>query len=300
MKTELNKKQLGIYLAFAFGLAWAVGLIIYLTGGLKDSPQLVPGLSLAVILLALGYMWAPALAHIFTRLVTGQGWSDLLLRMEFKKCWKYILAAWFLPGVFTIIGAVVFFLIFPANYDPNLGVLQEILKAKTPNMNVSPWMIILANTIQAFLIAPIINSFFTFGEEFGWRGYLLPNLLPLGERKAFLISGIIWGLWHAPIIAMGHNYGLTYPGFPWTGILTMTWFCILAGTFIGWLSLKAKNIWPAVIGHAAINGIAGLATYFVKGTPNPIIGPLPVGLLGSAGFLAAAVWIYFQTRPVTE
>ena len=35
-------------------------------------------------------------------------------------------------------------------------------------------------------------------KELGWRGYLLPKLMPLGEKKALLISGLIWGLWHAP------------------------------------------------------------------------------------------------------
>ena len=281
MNTSIDRKRLYTYLGFAFGIAWIVGLIIYLTGGLENSPQLAPGITLAFILVALVYMWAPALANIFTRLVTRQGWSDLLLKLEFKKCWKQILAAWILPAVMTVLGAAVYFLIFPAQFDSNLTTLQEMMKTSAPQMDVNPWLLILGNTIQAILIAPIINSFFTFGEEFGWRGYLLPVLLPLGERKALLVSGIIWGIWHAPVIAMGHNFGLDYPGFPWLGILTMIWFCILTGIFLGWLSLRAKNIWPAIIGHAAVNGIAGLSILFSVGNPNPILGPMPVGLIGS-------------------
>ncbi|NLF50275.1 MAG: CPBP family intramembrane metalloprotease [Leptolinea sp.] len=151
--------------------------------------------------------------------------------------------------------------------------------------------------IQAMLIAPIINSFFTFGEEFGWRGFLQPTLMPLGERKALVVTGIIWGVWHAPVIAMGHNYGLSYPGFPWTGILGMVWFCVLLGIFLGWLSLRAKNVWPAVIGHAAINGIAGLPVYFSTGDQNPLLGPLPVGIIGSIAFFAVAVWMFWKSKP---
>ena len=152
---------------------------------------------------------------------------------------------------------------------------------------------------MAILIAPIINSFFTFGEEFGWRGYLLPNLLPLGEKKAFLISGVIWGLWHAPVIAMGHNFGLDYPGFPWLGILAMIWFCILAGTFLGWLSIRGGSVWPAVIGHAAINGISGLPILFMLAKPNMLLGPSPVGLIGSVGYLAVFIWIFLSKKKET-
>ncbi|NLF50276.1 MAG: hypothetical protein GX577_03995 [Leptolinea sp.] len=91
----IDRKRLFIYLGFAFGIAWLAGLIIYLTGGLVDSPVLVPGtpLTLALVLLSFVYMWAPALGNLLTRLITRQGWSDLLLRMQFKNCWKPLLAA---------------------------------------------------------------------------------------------------------------------------------------------------------------------------------------------------------------
>lgn len=39
------------------------------------------------------------------------------------------------------------------------------------------------------------------------------------------ITGVIWGLWHAPAIVMGHNYGMGYAGFPIAGILIMTLAC---------------------------------------------------------------------------
>jgi CAAX protease family protein len=56
---------------------------------------------------------------------------------------------------------------------------------------------------------------FAFGEEYGWRGYLLPKLLPLGEVRAAIVVGIIWGLWHAPLLIAGLNY----PGVnPWIAI----------------------------------------------------------------------------------
>ena len=99
MNNGLDVKRLGIFLALAFGLAWIIGLVIFLTGGLVNSPVLVPQLqlTLAVVLLAVGYMWAPALAHVLTRLLTREGWQDTWLRPHFKRGWRYWLAAWVVP-----------------------------------------------------------------------------------------------------------------------------------------------------------------------------------------------------------
>ena len=298
MELQINRKRLAIFLAFAFGIAWAVGLIVYLTGGIANSPEIIPGskITLALILISLGYMGAPALANVFTRLVTRQGWNDLYLAPLFKKNWKFWVAAVISPAFLTIIGGGIYFLIFPTQFDANLTVLLKMMSASPSGISINPWLIVLSQLLAGILVAPIINSFFTFGEEFGWRGYLLPNLLPIGEKKAFLVTGVIWGLWHAPVIAMGHNFGLGYPGAPWLGILVMTWFCVLAGTFLGWLSIRAGSVWPAVIGHAAINGISGLPMIFVLGKQNLLLGPLPVGIIGSAGFLAVFIWIFMSKK----
>ncbi len=268
MKTNMIESTL-YYLAFAFGLAWLFGLIVFLTGGIANSPEAISGskITVALLLISLGYMWAPALANLFTRLVTHQGWDDLLVKLNFKKGWKLWLAAWVGPALMTIAGGAIYFLIFPAQYDGNLTMLQKMLESTPGYGSVSPWLMVLGQLISAILVAPVINSFFTFGEEFGWRGYMLPLLLPLGEKKAFLVSGVIWGLWHAPVIVMGHNFGMDYPGFPWLGILVMTWFCILAGTFLGWASLRERASGRLLLAMQAINGIAGLAILFQLGKP---------------------------------
>ncbi len=80
--------------------------------------------------------------------------------------------------------------------------------------NIPMGVIVAAQVVMAFTIAPVINMLFTLGEELGWRGYLLPKLLPLGQWNAILVSGVVWGGWHASAIAQGHNY----PGYPVLGI----------------------------------------------------------------------------------
>ena len=297
MMVPLDRKRILIFLSIAFGIAWATALVIALTGGMVNSPTLAPGLTLAVILLACVYMMAPALAHIFTRILTREGWQANGLRLNFRHGWKFWLAAWVLPALFTVLGAAVYFLLFPATFDHDLAAIRIMLAGSGPAWSaVAPALMILFVILQGVLISPIVNGVFTFGEEFGWRAYLLPKLMPLGGRRAVLVSGVIWGVWHAPIIAMGHNYGLVYPGYPWLGMLAMVLFCVAAGAFLSWVTLRAGSVWPAVIGHAAINGISGLSALVLIGQPNPLLGPLPTGVVGMLGWLITAALIFMSTR----
>ena len=300
MNRTLDRRRILIYLAFAFGVAWVTSLVIYLTGGLAESPVLIPELnvSLALVLLAGPVMWSPAVAHVLTRLVTGEGWERPFLRPRLRQGWPTWLIAWLLPGLLTIAGMAAFFLLFPRYYDPSLGMLREMLSARLPEgvevEALNLWTLAAVQAAQALLLAPIINSVATFGEEFGWRAYLQPRLMALGQRRALVLTGVIWGVWHWPVILMGYNYGFDYPGAPLLGPLAMVWFTVNAGILLGWLTLRGKSVWPAVIGHAAINGVAGLGAIFVQGDPNTLLGPTPVGLIGGVGFtvVAAGILLY--------
>ena len=290
LKENIDLKRILIFCGFSFGISWAAALAIYLTGGLDNRFEVV-------VLISVGYMGAPAFANVITRLVTHEGWKDLFLRPNFLKGWKYWLICWFVPGIVTIAGAVLFFALLPQFFDSSLGVVRNFMKYSLPGRLISDELIrnmVIGQAAMAILIAPLLNALPVFGEEFGWRAYLLPKLMPLGLRKAMLAVGVIWGLWHAPLIAMGHNFGLGYPGAPWLGMLVMIWFCLIFGTFIGWASQKGDSVWPAVIGHGAINGIAGISTLVIRGTPNPLLGPTPVGLIGSIGFTLICVWLFWR------
>jgi membrane protease YdiL (CAAX protease family) len=300
MENKIDTRRILIFLGFAFGIAWLAGLIIYLTGGLIGSPLLPGGLTLALVLMATVYMWAPATGNILTRLITREGWKDMGLRPHFRKGWLFWLAGWFLPAVMTIAGAAVFFLLFPQYFDASLSIVKQSAAQSPMTANMAPWTIILLGVLSAALISPILNSLATFGEEFGWRAYLLPKLMPLGGRKAALLIGVIWGIWHWPVIFMGYEYGFKYPGYPWVGPLLFLWAAFGLGTFLGWLTLRSKSIWPAVIGHAAINGIAAIATLVTIGQPNPLLGPLPVGIVGSIGYALVCLTIFFWPKALEK
>ncbi len=307
MQPALDTRRITIFLIFAFGIAWATGLIIYLTGGLVESPALIETpilrLNLATVLMATTYMFAPALAVVATRLVTREGWGNAWLRPHFRQGWRIWAVAWVSPAILTIVGGAIYFSLFPQHFDAQMSALQSILDAQLSQLGEAGtelpfplWVVALLQIVQAMVLAPLINSLFTFGEEWGWRGYLQPKLMGLGWRKAMIAMGIIWGVWHWPLLLMGYNYGVDYPGAPWLGPLVFLWFTFLVGTFLGWLAAKGRSVWPAVIAHAGINGIAVLPSLFVQGDPNLLLGPLPVGLIGSLGFFIVALWM-FMTEP---
>lgn len=292
--TTPDRRRITLFLLFAFGISWATGLVIALTGGLVNSPVIITGtgISLAFVLLATTYMWGPALAHILTRLITREGWQGAGLRLNFRRGWLYWLIAWFLPGILIILGAAIYFWLFPQDYDSSASqAMRAIANATGQNLDLPVMTFVVLQIVQALLIAPVINLASTFGEEFGWRGYLQPKLMPLGGRKAVLITGLIWGVWHWPVILMGYNYGFDYPGAPWAGPLAMVWFTLVAGVVIGWLTIRGGSVWPAVIAHGALNGMAAIGTLFLAQAPNTLLGPTPVGVIGSLPFTIIAALI---------
>lgn len=315
MSTHVDTRRILIFLAFAFGIAWATALVIYLTGGLVNSPNLgLPGLTLATVLMALPYMFAPALAHVLTRLLTREGWMDTSLRPRFAQgAWKYWLIAWLLPPVLIALGAVIYFVIFPQHFDITMQSYIDASLAAVEAQGVNTGGVSLTGEqlrffallglASAFIVAPLINSIFTFGEEFGWRGYLQRKLMPLGRRVAIILMGIIWGVWHWPVIWMGYEYGFEYPGAPFVGPLLFVWIAFTLGAIIGWLALKGRSVWPAVIAHAMFNGFAGGSVYFLRGEPNVLLGPLPVGIIASIPMTLLTLWIIFSPNalsPVEE
>lgn len=299
MIAEIERKRILIFLGFAFGIAWLTGLVLYLTGGIANSPVIAPNMSLAGVLLPTAYMWAPALGNFFTRMITHEGWGRAGMRFYLRQGWPYWLAAWLLPAAATIVGAVIYFVIFPQNYAGLSGVSARLQAAgQSPTGNL--WGFVALQVGLAVLISPLVQGIFTFGEEFGWRAYLLPKLLPLGKVKAMLLQGAIWGVWHWPVIVMGYEYGFDYPGFPWLGMLLFLLFTFSAGVLLAWVTLRGRSVWPALIGHGAINGIAPLAVLFIQGQPSVLLGPLPVGLIAMLGYFLLALVLLFSPRALEQ
>ena len=282
----MERKSLGWFLGITFLISWPLFLVPLLFKEMEPVNKQLMTQGLWAIA-----MWGPGIAAIIaTVFVAKQPFKSLRLNTLGPK--RFYLWAWLLPIGLAILGGLLTLLFGLAKLDLNFTMLRESMKSAAGGNAVPAEMIVAIQVLLAFTLAPFINVLFALGEELGWRGFLLPHLLPLGQWKAILISGIIWGIWHAPAIVQGLNY----PGYPILGIFMMIIFCVLLGTICSWLYLNTKSPWVAALAHGSINASAGLPILFLKPGFNMAFGgtiATPVAWIGMALFIA---WLVMTKR----
>lgn len=101
------------------------------------------------------------------------------------------------------------------------------------------------------LEASILGITLGFGEEYGWRGYLQNELFKLGRLRGVLMLGVIWGIWHYPIIIMGH----LYPGHPLLGLVLMTLYTTCLAIVLGYVVLRSGSVLLVAFLHAINNSV---------------------------------------------
>jgi membrane protease YdiL (CAAX protease family) len=248
-KTEL--KRLLIFLFFAFAISWIPVIIFNKTLGYNDGFET----NKYPVLFWIGG-FAPALANVLTRAITKEGWHDSMLHLNLKGNIKYYVAAFLIVVVLGIAEGITTTIIYGNRDFSDMG-------AGLNGMQI-------AGTILTVLVTVPLLAFNTFGEEFGWRGYMNQKMEPLlGTTGTVIVGGIIWGLWHAVLTVEGHNFGKDYDGYPWLGILLMCIFCTYMGIVLMWLTKKTGSIYPAAIMHAANNNGGGIVgQLFISGVPE--------------------------------
>ncbi len=144
------------------------------------------------------------------------------------------------------------------------------------------------------LFGALENCKYAAGEEIGWRGYMLTRLVDSGIRAPILISGLVWGLWHAPLILSGQYASGPHP------IASACLFVvgIVAGGYVfAWLRLSSGSIWPCIWGHGAWNAIIQGA--FDRSTAGPSVWVGESGVL-TAGMLALFAVVLYKRWPVAQ
>ena len=273
-----RRKKIVAFICIEFGLVILCTLPLFL---LRAEPT-----SLLVLLTSVVFMFLPAISTLIVKRLTHDE-GGLFLRLNIRREWRRYLLAAFLPGALEGIGVISYFFVFPDHLDlPQLTVPAAI--------GVGLLLAVVAPSI-------VVNHIAAFGEEIGWRGFLLPLLVEgLGVRKAVLLDGILWGIAHAPLVCFGLNYTGDHPGAPWTGILMMILFATSTGIFLSYLTLSSKSIFPACIAHGAINAIREAPLLICLNTYNALLGPKPSGLIGMTGFLIAGAVIFIKPIRSTE
>ena len=107
-------KRALIYLLITFGLTWGYCFLILYPIVNSESLTGVP--SVAAQLMTAACMFFPAIGVLLTRLITKEGFKDAWLRLHIKGNIRYYLLAWFGPGLLTVLGMGLYFLLFHQMY----------------------------------------------------------------------------------------------------------------------------------------------------------------------------------------
>lgn len=291
--TTVRWGSVALFIFFAFTISWAIWL------GLAAI-----GVSFTVRT-AIG-MFGPALSAVLVRLIRREGFGDAGLRLRARGrrgAWRMYVAAYLVPPIIIALSIGLVMLVglqhwaFAEHMQKMGGAITKALSStgkSLPNGFTTEELVVIdivAQTALAFTFGILFNMIFTFGEEFGWRGYLLPRLAPLGGVPAAIITGIVWGLWHAPLIIL---YGYDYPGHPWLGVVMMVIFTVALGMIFAWLRFRSGSVWPSTLSHAAFNAQAGFGALLL--TPADSLLSAPIGLIGLVPMIIFAIWLAVTGR----
>ena len=231
VQPRVNWKEVILFVVLAYGLGWAWSgffLLPYLGDLLTQSTTPTDMLERLGAVTTLPTMLTPMIAALIMRIfVTKEGGKGSLGLLRSP---KYYLAALAIPAVFAT--AVV--------------LIVQLLGLGEFRWSEATWYVYLM-----LLVIAVPVTMFTFGEEYGWRGYLLPRLLPLGEIRASVLLGVIWGVWHLPLLLAGFNY----PGVNiFLAIIVFIFATVaLSFTYTWFYVASSGSVLVAAVFHASTN-----------------------------------------------
>jgi uncharacterized protein len=275
MQTQLERKGILTFLIITFAITYAIeGALI--ASGFRFAA--IPGaFGQMVVMIA---MWVPTAATVITvKFVTHE--KPALPNLRFGAWRAYVATAIILPVCFALVYGITWAL---GLAQPDWSLEQFRAMFLTAGINFppipNPGQVLLGLFFASVVVAPFFNGLVALGEEIGWRGYLLPRLMPLGKSKAYILLGVVWGLWHMPLVLIG----FTYPGQPILGTLMFVAMTTAFGIFVNELTLQNNSCILAAWAH----GIFNCQKLGVWSLLFPQVNPLVGGFSGVVGIL---VWI---------
>ena len=251
---------------------------------------------LGYTLFGAAYMFLPLIVALVMQLIE-RSTKDTLGMLRFRPRWSWLVGALLVPVTLGLCALVGMLFAEPVSMAESLrmqitaalGDTPEAEKALAEINKVPGWVMGVGTIVSGLLAGATINAVAAFGEEYGWRYYLVSKLRDKKFLPASLFIGIVWGIWHAPMILLfGHNY----PNDRVAGIGMMVILCILLGIIELYFVVKSGSMWPSAIIHGTFNGVSGMTLLWF-----PTGSALTTGMTGVAGFVAmgiiiAVLWLY--------
>ena len=281
---EMTNKKFGVFMAVSF-----LGAYIPLTiaGLAYKSGNTI----LCLLLFRFIAIFIPLIAVLIARLpFKALGWKP-------KFSFKYLLGALIGPQILSWIGAGIFFIFnkdaFGVSLDAYLAMLSSVTRDVFANAEINLNVVLTVVIIMSLTFLPISQVLPSLGEEAGWRGVMYPFLkAKLGPVAGKLIGGVLWGIWHWPLVILGNYfYEGDYFGKPFLGPVMICITLCAFGILIDHFYEKTGCIWIPSLMHASMNASAVPLMFFLKGGNQhlSVLGPNCFGFLGCLPVIVLAV-----------
>ena len=231
-------------------------------------------------------MFAPGLASILTRLVHREGFADVSFRLHGNRMRSAYLLAFGLPLVVGTIAYGFAYLSGLARFGPP----SSFAALGSPLAQVG---VIFALAATAGMLLGFPTSA---GEEIGWRGYLLPRMIQARMPQPILLTSLIWGAWHLPVVFAGVL--LAGPSH-WLSAATVMVVVLPLGAILAWVRLETGSIWPTVMVHTAWNAFMNAGFTFVTQNPHQNIWIGENGILVIVTLILAVLLLSRTWKPAS-
>jgi len=221
--------------------------------------------------LILALMYTPAVASIVARLALREGFEDVSFHFGGREGGRMIVLAWVYPMVVGLVAYGTAWAVGLAAFQPPLPPQSHLYSGLAA-----------ANLITSLMLTATLGTVLScvsaFGEELGWRGYMLTRLMVARVPRPIFVSGLVWALWHVPLILSGQYAANSRPAL---SAMLFVIGVVADGYLAAYVRLRSGSLWPAVVFHGAGNAI-------IQGTfDRATAGTSPA--VGESGWLTATI-----------